>query len=88
MRVVLRLSLQSEDETNDPLKSGPALAGPAGPPTPPLQSCLSTVAIVMRLYRPLMLCIATLLSLARSGLEKKVVDNESKEEGRGEQGGG
>ena len=36
LRVVLRLSLQSEDETNDPLKSGPALAGPAGPPTPPL----------------------------------------------------
>ena len=35
--VVLRLSLQSEDETNDPLKCGPALAGPAGPPTPPLQ---------------------------------------------------
>ena len=32
LRVVLRLSLQSEDETNDPLKSGPALAGPAGPP--------------------------------------------------------
>ena len=36
LRVVLRLSLQSEDETNDPLKSGPALARPAGPPTPPL----------------------------------------------------
>ena len=39
LRVVLRLSLQSEDETNDPLKSGPALAGPAGPAgpaTPPL----------------------------------------------------
>ena len=37
LRAVLRLSLQSEEETNDPLKSGPALAGPAGPPTPPLQ---------------------------------------------------
>ena len=35
-----------------------------------------------------MLCIATLLSLARSGLEKNVVDNESREERRGEQGGG
>ena len=34
-RLVLRLSLQSE---NDPLKSGPALAGPAGPATLPL-SC-------------------------------------------------
>ena len=39
LRVVLRLSLQSEDETNDLLKSGPALAGPAGPPTPPLLKC-------------------------------------------------
>ena len=28
--------LQSENESNDPLKSGPALAGPAGPATPPL----------------------------------------------------
>ena len=36
LRVVLRLSLQFEDETNDPLISGPALARPAGPPTPPL----------------------------------------------------
>ena len=35
-RLVLRLSLQSENESNDPLKSGPALAGPAGPATPPL----------------------------------------------------
>ena len=35
-RLVLRLSLQSENETNDPLKSGPALAGPAGLATPPL----------------------------------------------------
>ena len=35
-RLVLRLSLQSKNETNDPLKSGPALAGPAGPATPPL----------------------------------------------------
>ena len=35
-RLVLRLSLQSENETNDSLKSGPALAGPAGPATPPL----------------------------------------------------
>ena len=34
LRVVLTLSLQSED---DPLKSGLALAGPAGPPTPPLR---------------------------------------------------
>ena len=42
----------------------------------------------MHLYRSLMLCIATLLSLARSGLEKKVVDNDGREEGRGEQGGG
>ena len=38
MRVVLRLSLQSED---DPLKSGPALAGPAGPRTPPLYAAFS-----------------------------------------------
>ena len=36
-RLILRLSLQSENETNDPLKSGPALAGPAGPATPPLR---------------------------------------------------
>ena len=37
-RLVLRRSqtLQSENETNDPLKSDPALAGPAGPATPPL----------------------------------------------------
>ena len=35
-RLVLRLSLQSENETNVLLKSGPALAGPAGPATPPL----------------------------------------------------
>ena len=32
-RLVLRLSLQSG---SDPLKSGPAKAGPAGPATPPL----------------------------------------------------
>ena len=32
----LRLSLQPENGTNDPLKSGPALAGPAGLATPPL----------------------------------------------------
>ena len=36
IRLVLKLSLQSENETNDPLKGGPALAGPAGPATPPL----------------------------------------------------
>ena len=36
LRVVLRPSMQSGHETNDPLKSGPALAGPAGPATPPL----------------------------------------------------
>ena len=35
-RLVLRLSLQSRNETNDPLKSGQAKAGPAGPATPPL----------------------------------------------------
>ena len=35
-RLVLRLPLQSENETNVPLKSGPALAGPAGSATPPL----------------------------------------------------
>ena len=34
--LVLRPSLQSGYETNDPLKSGPAKAGPAGPATPPL----------------------------------------------------
>ena len=34
----LRLSLQSENRTNNPLKSGPALAGPAGLATPPLCS--------------------------------------------------
>ena len=37
-RLVLRLPLQSENETNVPLKSGPALAGPAGSATPPLHS--------------------------------------------------
>ena len=36
VRLIHKLSLQSENETNDPLKSGPALAGPAGPATPPL----------------------------------------------------
>ena len=36
IRLVLKLSLQSGNETNNPLKSGPALAGPAGPATPPL----------------------------------------------------
>ena len=30
------MSLQFENETNDPLKCGLALAGPAGPATPPL----------------------------------------------------
>ena len=35
-RLVLRLSLQSGHKTNDPVKSGPAKAGPAGPATPPL----------------------------------------------------
>jgi len=30
--------MQSGNETNDPLKSGPAKAGPAGPATPPLVS--------------------------------------------------
>ena len=35
-RLVLRLSLQSENETNDPLKSGLAKAGPARLATPPL----------------------------------------------------
>ena len=40
-RLVLRLSLQSETETNVPLKSGPALAGPAGPATPPLYQEIS-----------------------------------------------
>ena len=35
-RLVLRLSLQSGNKTNDPLKSGPAKAGPAGLATPPL----------------------------------------------------
>ena len=34
--LVGRPSLQSGNETNDLLKSGPALAGPAGPATPPL----------------------------------------------------
>ena len=42
IRLVLKLSLQSGNETNDPLKSGPALAGPAGLATPPLQSMLGT----------------------------------------------
>ena len=35
---VLTLSLQSRNETNASLKSGPAKAGPAGPATPPLCS--------------------------------------------------
>ena len=56
------------------------------PTLPPTQTCLSTVAIVMP---SLMLCIATLLSLARYlGLENRVVDDEGREEGRGEQGKG
>ena len=38
-RLVLRPSLQSENETNDPLKSGPAKAGPASDPAPPNQMC-------------------------------------------------
>ena len=38
---ILRLSLQSGNETNNPLKSGPALAGPAGPATPPQITCAS-----------------------------------------------
>ena len=36
--LVLRLSQQSGNKTNDPLKSGPAKAGPAWPATPPLTS--------------------------------------------------
>ena len=36
-RLVLRPSLQSGNEANDPPKSGPAKAGPAGPATPPRQ---------------------------------------------------
>ena len=35
--LVDRPSLQSGNETNDLLKSGPALTGPAGPVTPPLR---------------------------------------------------
>ena len=42
IRFVLKLSLQSENETNDLLKSGPALAGPAGLATPPLTSDIIT----------------------------------------------
>ena len=41
LRLVLRLSLQSKNETDDPLKSGPALAGPAGLATPPLYFLLT-----------------------------------------------
>ena len=41
IRLILKLSLQSENETNDPLKSGPALAGPAGPAMPPLHADIS-----------------------------------------------
>ena len=36
--LVLRLPPQSENETNNPLKSGLAMAGPAGPATPPLHA--------------------------------------------------
>ena len=44
--LVLRLPPQSENETNDPLKSGPAMAGPAGPATPPLTSlCFSLLEV-------------------------------------------
>ena len=35
-RLVLRLSLQSKNGTNGPLKSGPAKAGPVEQATPPL----------------------------------------------------
>ena len=50
---------------------------------------MSTVAIVIHSYRSLILSIATLLSLARYlGLENRVVDDEGREEGRGEQGKG
>ena len=48
-RLILRLSLQSENETNDSLKSGPALAGPAGPATPPLCSSSGELATNSRL---------------------------------------
>ena len=39
---IVRMSLQSENGTNDPLKSGPAKAGPAGPATPPLPCIFSS----------------------------------------------
>ena len=43
--LVLRLSLQSGNETNNPLKSGPAKAGPAGPVTPPLDYMHNCIAV-------------------------------------------
>ena len=47
IRLVLKLSLQSENETNDPLKSGPALARPAGPETP---RRLWSTHIILKVY--------------------------------------
>ena len=42
--LILRLSLQSGNETNNPLKSGLAKARPAGPPPPPPPLPLHNIA--------------------------------------------
>ena len=57
-RLVLKLSLQSENETNDLLKSGPALAGPAGSATPPLPVVhVNSTSSIEALYCTLPYCI-------------------------------
>ena len=47
--LVLKLSLQSENETNNPLKSGPALARPARPATPPLKQGRDDIIVKVNL---------------------------------------
>ena len=51
-RLVCRLSLQSGNETNDLLKSGPAKAGPAGPAMAPLQRMQTKLNIQWHCYHP------------------------------------
>ena len=45
------IALQSENEPNDPLKSGSALGGPAGPATPPRLFAMGQLASASQVWR-------------------------------------
>ena len=69
--LVGRPSLQSGNETNDLLKSGPALAGPARPATPPL---LPVYVVLIKtptgkIYKVVLAYISVVFSLFQHILE-------------------